>query len=67
MEEYVHEYYTEPESLIHTGNDDIHDDNYENEIVEDGYKEYEEEHYGVIEGEETVDNEFLDMDVIVIA
>ena len=66
MEEYVHEYYTEPGNLIHTGNDDIHDDNYGDEIVEDGYKEYEEEHYGVIEGGETVDNEYLDMYIIVI-
>ena len=57
MEEYVHEYYTEPENLIHTGNDVIDDDDYEDKFVEDGCKEYEEERDGVIEGEETVDNE----------
>ena len=68
MDEYVHEYYTEPENLIRTGNDDIDDDDYEDEIVEDGYEEYEEERDSVIEEEETVDNEFLNMeeDVIVI-
>ena len=52
--------------MIHTSNDDIDDDEYADEIVEDGCKEYEEERDRVIEGDETVDIEFLDMDVIVI-
>ena len=67
MEKYVHDYYTEPDNLIRPGNDEIHDNDHEEEMVEDGYEELNiEEREGVIE--ETVNNEFLNMeeDVFII-
>ena len=69
MEEYVHEYYTEPGNLIRPGNDEIDYEDYEEEIV-DGNEELNiEEREGVIEEQATLNNEFLNMeeeDVIII-